>query len=215
MRLFRFPHSPFAHKVQTVLDLLHLDYELVDVRYGERNELAELTGGYVYVPVLVDGARVITESRDICAHLVARPDAAWLVPSPLEGPIWAYHDFSDGPLEDLLFRIASPDTRAHWPTPSDRALYTMNKERKFGAGCIDQWLRDRDRLIAGAQRLLAPTESTLRKQPFVFGDRPTLADAALHGHSAMLRHANPELLARVSPVLAEHADRMDRHTKTR
>jgi glutathione S-transferase len=213
MKLYRFPHSPFARKVQTVLDLLRLEYEVVDVRYGERNELAELTGGYVYVPVLVDGSQVLTESRDICRYLVEQKGGEWLVPSPLEGPIWAYCDFADGPLEDLTFRIASPDTRPHWPTPSDRALYTMNKERKFGAGCIEQWLRDRDQLFARAQRLLAPTESTLRKQPFVFGDKPCLADAALHGHSLMLRHANPELLPRLSHALSEHAARMEALTR--
>ena len=211
MKLYRFRHSPFARKVQTVLDLLGLKYEAVDVQYGERNELATLTNGYVYVPVLVeDDGRVLTESRDICEHLLAKPGADWLVPSPLEGPIWGYTDFIDGPVEDILFRVASPDTRHSWPTASDRALYTMNKERKFGAGCIDQWLRDRDLLIARARKLLTPSFRTLGQQTFLFGERPCLADAALHGQSLMLRAAQPELVGRVSPGLAEHAERMDR-----
>jgi glutathione S-transferase len=210
MKLYRFRHSPFARKVQTVLELLRLEYEAVDVRYGERNELATLTGGYVYVPVLVDDdGAVIVESRDICQRLVERPGARWLVPSPLEGPIWAYCDFADGPLEDITFRIGSPDTREQWPTASDRALYTMNKERKFGPGCIESWRRDRDALIDRTRRLLAPSMMTLRQRRFLFGDRPTLADAALHGHSLMLREASPTLLLRVSEGLAEHARRMD------
>ena len=212
MKLYRFRHSPYACKVQTLLDLLGHSYQLVDVQYGERNELAELTGGYIYVPVLVTAERqVLTESRDICQFLLAAPEATWLLPSPLEGPIWAYADFVDGPLEDLLFRVGSPDTRTQWPTASDRALYVMNKERKFGAGCIDQWLRDRDLLIARARKLLAPSFSTLRKQPFLFGERPSLADAALHGQSLMLQAANPELVARVSPELAEHKERVERY----
>ena len=209
MKLYRFRHSPFARKVQTVLDLLGLPYDVVDVAYGERNELAGLTNGYVYVPVLVeDDGKVTVDSRDICQGLLLRADAGWLVPSPLEGPIWAYADFADGVLEDITFRIGSPETRQQWPTASDRALYTMNKERKFGAGCIDQWLRDRDLLIARAQRLLAPSLSTLSKQPFLFGDTPTLADAALHGQSLMLQEANPELLGRLAAGLVQHARRM-------
>lgn len=210
MKLFRFRYSPFARKVQTLLDLLGLPYELSEVAYGDRNELATLTGGYVYVPVLVDDdGTVVTESRDICAHLLARPEAQWLVPSPLEGPVWAYADFADGPLEDILFRYASPDVRDSWPSASDRALYNMNKERKFGAGCIDQWQRDRELLAERARRLLAPSFSTLRKQPFLFGREPTLADAALHGQSLMLREARPALLTALAPELEEHARRMD------
>src|SRR5687768_7312758 len=108
MKLYRFRHSPFARKVQTILDLMHAPYQVVDVQYGERNELAELTGGYVYVPVLVDDAgKAIIESREICRQLVTRPDGAFLVPSPLEGPIWGYSDFCDNVLEDITFRIAS------------------------------------------------------------------------------------------------------------
>ena len=209
MKLYRFHYSPFARKVQTLLDLLGLSYEAIDVQYGERNELATLTGGYVYVPVLVDddGAAII-ESRDICQRLLARPGAEWLAPSPLEGPIWGYADFVDNVVEDVAFRIASPDVREQWPSASDRALYNMNKERKFGAGCVDRWLREREQLSAKLRKLLAPSFGTLSKQPFLFGERPSLADAALHGQSLMLEAANPELLARVAEPLAEHARRM-------
>lgn len=208
MKLYRFRYSPFARKVQTVLDLLKLEYDSVEVSYSQRDELAELTGGYILVPVLIDAGRVVTESRDICQHLLAKPGAEWLAPAPLEGAVWGYTDFSDGPLEDLMFRIASPDVRAQWRSPGERALYTMVKERKFGVGCIERWRDERATLIAGVRKLFAPTERTLERQRFVFGERPTLADAALHGHSLMLEEASPKLVAQVSEGLAEHAARM-------
>lgn len=212
MKLYRFRHSPYARKVQTVLELLGLPYQAIDVSYGERNELATLTNGYIYVPVLVtEDGTVIKDSRAICVHLLARKGAEWLAPSPLEGPIWGYADFLEGPVEDLLFRVGSPDTRDQWPTPSDRALYVMNKERKFGAGCIDAWQRDRAQLIARAQDLLEPTFRTLRKVPFVFGDKPTLADAALHGQALMLHEASPSLVGQVGAELAQHFERMRAH----
>jgi glutathione S-transferase len=44
--------------------------------------------------------------------------------------------------------------------------------------------------------LLAPTERTLSAQPFLFGEKPTLADAALYGQFAMLHAGDPALLRR-------------------
>ena len=70
MKLYRLRYSPYARKVQMLLDLLRRPYELIEVSYGDRNELATLTGGYIYVPVLVDDAgKVLCESRAICGDM--------------------------------------------------------------------------------------------------------------------------------------------------
>jgi glutathione S-transferase len=210
MKLYRFRYSPYARKVQMVLDLLGARYELVEVPYSDRNELARITGGYIYVPVLVDdGGEVVVESRAICERLLARDGGSRLLPSPWEGPIWAYADFTDGALEDVLFRIASPGVRDRWTTPGDRALYVLIKERKFGAGCVDAWARERPTLIARARHLLAPTLRTLAARPFLFGDTPTFADAALYGQCAMLEEADPQLLPQVAEALVPYARRLE------
>lgn len=210
MKLYRFPYSPYARKVQMVLDLAELKYELIDVDYVEREELARVSGGYVYVPVLVtDEGRAITESRAICEHVLQGSVGQRLVPAPFQGPIWAYSDFSDGPLEDVLFRIASPAVRDAWPTPFARGLYVLIKERKFGAGCIDAWERGRSALIQRARILLAPTLQTLATQRFLFGERPTLADAALYGQCAMIEAGSKSLLEEVAPELVGYARRVE------
>jgi glutathione S-transferase len=210
MKLFRFRYSPYARKVQMVLDLLGARYELVEVPYSDRNEIARTTGGYIHVPVLVDdGGKVIVESRDICERLTASGKGAGLVPSPLEGPIWAYHDFADGPLEDVLFRIASPAVRDAWPSPGDRALYVLVKERKFGAGCVDAWEKSQAGLVERARHLLAPSLKTIAARPFLFGDTPTLADAALYGLCKMLEEADPLLLPRVAETLVPFVRRLE------
>jgi len=193
-----------------LLDLLHQKYDLVEVSYGDRAELARVTGGYIYVPVLVgDDGRVTVESRRICEVLLSGGAAEKLVPAPLEGPIWAYADFCDGPLEDVLFRIASPLIRDAWADPGERALYTLIKERKFGAGCVDVWLRERAGLLARARGLVAPTLATLERRPFVFGDQPTLADAALYGLLAMLHAADPALVGTLGAGLAAYQERLE------
>jgi glutathione S-transferase len=209
MKLYRFRYSPFARKVQMVLDLVGARYELIEVPYSDRTEIATVTGGYVYVPVLVDGGKVIVESRDICEHLVAGEAGARLVPPPWEGPIWAYCDFVDGPLEDVMFRIGSPAVRDAWQSAGDRGLYVLVKERKFGAGCVDQWQRDQEALVAKARRFLAPTLRTLAARDFLFGADPTLADAALYGVCKMLDEADPALLTRVAEPLVPFVRRLD------
>ena len=210
MKLFRLRYSPFARKVQMLLELIPLEHELVEVNYGDRNELAQLTGGYIYVPVLLaDDGSVTTESRRICEQLLVGEAARKLVPSPLQGPIWAYADFCDGPLEDILFRVASPAVREAWPTPWERALYNLTKERKFGPGCVDSWSREQPALLERARHLLAPTLATLEQQPFLFGASPTLADAALYGLLAMLTEADPALLRSLSPGLVTYQARVE------
>ena len=52
MRLHRLDYSCYARFVQSTLDLAKVPFELVDVRYGDRDALATLTGGYIQVPVL-------------------------------------------------------------------------------------------------------------------------------------------------------------------
>jgi glutathione S-transferase len=210
MKLYRFHYSPYARKVQMLLDLLHLEYDLIEVGYSDRAELARVTGGYIYVPVLVaDDGHVMVESRRICEVLSSGAAARQLVPAPLEGPIWAYADFCDGPLEDILFRIASPLIRDAWADPGERALYTLIKERKFGAGCVDAWQRDRATLLARAQTLIEPTLTTLEQRPFVFGEKPTLADAALYGLLAMLHAADPALVRALGVGLVAYQQRVE------
>jgi glutathione S-transferase len=202
MKLYRFRYSPYARKVQMVLDLAGATYQAIEVPYVNRDELAALTGGYVLVPVLVDDdGKVIVESREICAFLLRGEAGDRLVPAPFEGPIWAYADFVDGPLEDVLFRLASPYVRDTWPTAWERGLYVFIKERKFGAGCVDTWEQERETLLSKARKLLAPTLSTLERQPFLFGSAPTLADAALYGVGVMLEEAHKELPAALDPRL--------------
>lgn len=210
MKLYRFAYSPYARKVQMLLDLAGLKYELIDVDYVDRHELAKVSGGYVYVPVLVtDDGRAITESRNICEHILQGSVGQRLVPAPFQGPIWAYADYTDGPLEDILFRIASPAVRDAWPSAFARGLYVMIKERKFGAGCVEAWERDREALLQKARGLLTPTLQTLAAQRFLFGDRPTLADAALYGQCAMLEAGSASLLEAISPELRGYARRVE------
>jgi glutathione S-transferase len=209
MKLYRFRYSAYARKVQMLLGLLGRRHELVEVPYSDRSELARVTGGYIYVPVWVSDGEVTVESRRICERLLSEAPGHTLAPSPLEGPIWAYADFCDGPLEDVTFRIASPLVRDRWSNPGDRALYTLIKERKFGAGCIDQWQSDQGDLMQRARTLLAPSMRTLEQVPFLFGSAPTLADAALYGNLVMLYEADAALPGGLGAAFPAYMSRLE------
>jgi glutathione S-transferase len=85
-------------------------------------------------------------------------------------------------------------------------VYRFVKERKFGPGCIDSWARDSAQLKARLRALV----TSLAPSPFMLGDRPTLADAAIYGNFYMLEWAMPGWVARELPQLAEWYALMER-----
>ena len=194
MKVFRFNYSCYCLKVEKALDLLGMEYERVQVPYLNRAELVELTGGYIQVPVIVDDSgRVHRESRAICEFLSTSFGDTRLVPKGLEAAIWAYHDWSDNQLEDVMFRIASPLVQQTFKSPQEKAFYTLIKERKYGKGCVQTWEKESAELLSQAREILTPTEKTLSEQEFIIGDCPTLADAALYGQFAMLDEAGVKI----------------------
>ncbi len=211
MRLFRFPYSCYARYVQAAIELVGAPCDVVDVPYGDRDELARLTGGSIQVPVVVtDDGAVLTDSRRIMATLVARdPRFAGLVPAAEAGPIAAYVDWALGALEDVAFRLATPGLALRFGRPWERALFTFIKERRYGAGCVAGWDRDADLLAEQLAALLAPTVTTLRVRRFLFGDRPTLADAALYGQLVMLEFGAPDRVAALDPELLDWKRRLE------
>lgn len=194
MKVFRFYYSPYCLKVEKALELMDLPFERVNVPYLDRSAIVDLTGGYIHVPVLVDDAgQVRKESKSICEFLVSLPSGERLVPKGLDAAIWAYHDWCDNQLEDVIFRIASPLVRRTFKSPQERAFFTLIKERKFGQGCLESWEEDSDNLLKRARKLLNATEKTLSEQAFVMGEKPSLADAALFGEFAMLDQAGRDI----------------------
>lgn len=207
IKLYRFPYSCYALKVQYLLDALNLDYTPVDVPFAERSELVELTGGRVVVPALDHDGEVLVESRDICHYLLGLQEHT-LMPESLEALIWAYSDWCDSTLEDVLFRLASPGIQDRFETPFEKALFAFIKERKFGAGCVDAWRKDEVALVSRAQALLAPTLAAIHRHGFVAGEQLTFADISLLGHLAMVAYADPALVAVINDQLPDYMVRL-------
>ena len=197
MKLYQFAYSPYAAKVRKYLEIQRRPFDVIEVPYMERNDIAKLSGQIV-LPVLVDGAAVIADSARITAYLdgPAR-DASAVV----------YEQWADSILEDVAFRLASPAvekklTDLNHGREDARAMYRFIKERKFGTGCIDAWAASSQELTAKLRALLAPLAHKLEAQPFLLGEFPTLADAAVWGNLHMLDWAMPGWVAREAPEVA-------------
>jgi glutathione S-transferase len=206
MKLFQFAYSPYAAKVRKCLELKSLACEYVEVPYLDRREVAELSGGIIMIPILTDGKTVVCDSPRITAYLDERYPAS-LRPEPLGAAATVFEAWADHVLEDVAFRLASPATEKRIAALNGgrddaRAMYRFVKERKFGAGCIDQWAANAGELEGRLVALTTPLARTLAEQPFLLGARPTLADAAVYGNLYMLEWAQPGFVAARLPGLA-------------
>jgi glutathione S-transferase len=207
MKLYQFSYSPFAAKVRKCLELKGLAFEIVEVPYMDRRELVALTGGSILVPVLADGPTVVSNSPRITAYLDERYPPS-LRPGPLGGPVTVFEQWADEILEDVAFKIAAPTQEQTMAARNGgrqdaAAMYRFVKERKFGVGCIDAWRAGEAQLIEKLSALLAPLAVTVAEQPYFFGERPTVADAAVYGIFYMLDSVLPGRLASLAPGLVD------------
>ena len=186
MIVYQMPHSPFCIPVTAVLAALRVPFETRDVPNWDRSQIIELTGGeYYQVPLLVDGERLVYETRpdsqDVARYLDTLHADGRLFPGTIEGPHQCVIDFLENEVEARGFKLAD----IHYlPSITDlvgRTMTIRHKERRFGRGCVDHWRAQAKEIRAELDALLARFEDTLRLRPFLFGDEPVYADFLLFG----------------------------------
>ncbi len=200
MRLLQFPYSPFAAKLRTILKLKNLACEVVDVPYLDRAELVKLTGT-IYVPVLHDGDTVVSDSARIVEYL-EKKGGPTVYGDPLASVL---EQWADEYFEEFAFKLACPGLEERMGREQGleaKALFTLIKERRYGAGCIAQWKRDEAQWRENTLKLLAPIAQTLTKRAWLVGESPSVADAALAGQLTMVEFAFPNFVATHVPALS-------------
>jgi glutathione S-transferase len=214
MKLYQFAYSPYAAKVRKCLELKRIAFETVEVPFMDRRELVAVTGGSVIIPVLVDGDTVVKDSPRITAWLDEHYGPS-LRPGALCAAATALEHWSDQILEDVAFRLATPGIARQMPEwnggrQDAAAMYVFIKERKFGLGCVDAWRAAEADLSTRLAALLAPLVRTLELQPFLLGDQPTVADAAVFGNFHMLETALPGRMRSIAPGMTAWFERVGR-----
>jgi glutathione S-transferase len=184
--IYQLAHSPFCIPITQALTCLGQDFETREVPNWDRSEIIRLTDGeYYQVPLLVDGERLVYESRadsqDVARYVDTVYAGGRLFPDRFEGPQQCVIEFLENEVEARGFKLAD----IHYvPAMEDLVARTMtirHKERRFGRGCLDHWRSQASAIRYELDALLARFETTLRHQPFLFGDAPLYSDFLLFG----------------------------------
>ena len=211
--IYQMVHSPFCIPVTAALDSLGIAYDTREVPNWDRREVIELTGGdYYQVPVLAHDGAIIFESGADSQHVAQYLDRTFaggrLFPAALAGTQQCVIEFLENEVEARGFKLAD----IHYvPAIADLVTRTMvvrHKERRFGRGCVEQWQANAAAIRAELDALLARFETTLAKQPFLFGDAPVYADFLLYGVTGNFLHKGWNTLSPAQSALAAFRERI-------
>jgi len=172
IKLYNFPKSGHAHRIELMLSLLNLPTELVfvDLAKGEHKQPAFLAlNPFGQVPVIDDNGTVIADSNAILVYLAKKYDnGTWLPEEPeAAARVQRWLSVAAGP---LAFG------------PAAARLVTV-----FGAAF------NTDEVIGRAHTLLKVIDAELAKAPFLTGSEPTIADVANYSYIAHAPAGNVSL----------------------
>lgn len=172
IKLYNFPKSGHAHRIELMLSLLNLPTELVfvDLAKGAHKQPDFLAlNPFGQVPVIDDNGTVIADSNAILVYLAKKYDnGTWLPEEPAAAArVQRWLSVAAGP---LAFG------------PAAARLVTV-----FGASF------NTDEVIARAHTLLKVIDAELAKTPFLAGSTPTIADIANYSYIAHAPEGNVSL----------------------
>ncbi|MEL6477528.1 MAG: glutathione S-transferase [Pseudomonadota bacterium] len=171
IRIHRHALSGHAHRVQLFASLAGIAHELIDVDLltGEHKKAPFLAlNSAAKVPVIEDGATVISDSNAILVYLARKFAPDWLPSDAVqEAEVQKYLSFAAGEIAN---------------GPAAARLITV-----FGAGL------DADRAQEISTRALTWLEGELAGRRWLVGETPTIADVAVYSYTAHAPEGNVSL----------------------
>lgn len=172
IKLYNFPKSGHAHRIELMLSLLNLPTELVfvDLAKGAHKQPDFLAlNPFGQVPVIDDNGTVVADSNAILVYLAKKYDnGTWLPEEPTAAArVQRWLSVAAGP---LAFG------------PAAARLVTV-----FGASF------NTDEVITRAHTLLKVIDAELANTPFLAGSTPTIADIANYSYIAHAPEGNVSL----------------------
>jgi glutathione S-transferase len=172
IKLYNFPRSGHAHRVELMLSLLGLPFEsiIVDLAKGEHKQAGFLAlNPFGQVPVIDDQGVVLADSNAILVYLAQKyGQGRWLPADPLGA----------AQVQRWLSAAAGPLAFG----PAVARLITV-----FGAQ------RNAEEAIARSHELLKVVEQQLTASPYLAGGEPTIADIAGYSYIAHAPEGNVSL----------------------
>lgn len=166
IKLYRHPLSGHCHRVEMMLSILDLPYELVDLDLlqGAHKAPAFLDlNPFGQVPVLDDNGTIVSDSNAILVYLVEAygKETGWLPRAP--GVAAAVQRW----LSLTVSHLATGPARARWPTLT---------------GASDTPETETARAISHA--FLEQMEGLISGQHYLAGEAPTIADVSAYAYIA-------------------------------
>jgi len=186
LKLYEMHHSPYCIPIAQMLRSAGVQYESIAVPNWDRTQIIELTdGAYYQVPVLAHDGQLVFEDTDTSLKVARYVDTQFcqsrLFPPDISGIHEVLIRHFEDELEGLSFKLCDIHYLPRMTNLANRVHSIRHKERKFGRGCLERWKSDEANLRSQFFALLAPFESTLTAQLFLFGAEPVYADFALSG----------------------------------
>lgn len=194
--------SPFCWRVRMALAHKGLAVETVPWRFSERERLRALGAGET-VPVIVDGARTVSDSWDIACYLEdAYPDRPALFGGPeARGMARFVKHWVELAVHPAIVRLVLRDIHDHLAA-EDRPYFRASREARFGTS-LEKVVADPEGARKALDRALQPARATLAAQPFLAGEGPNFADHILFGAFQWARAISlKRLLAPEDPIFA-------------
>jgi len=172
IKLYNFPRSGHAHRVELMLSLLQLPTELifVDLAKGEHKQPAYLAiNSFGQVPAIDDGGVVLADSNAILVYLAQKyGNGRWLPADPVGA----------ARVQRWLSAAAGPIAFG----PAAARLVTV-----FGAQL------NAEEAIARAHNLLKVMDVELGQNAFLAGAEPSIADVSAYSYIAHAPEGNVSL----------------------
>jgi glutathione S-transferase len=188
LRLYQYAMSPYCIPVELILRHSGIPHEIVNLPNYDPSAVIKLTKGeYYQVPVIEDlfSHQVVFDQSpagdDVPRFIAQLAPLMDLFPDSVAGLHRVLVTYIENECEPAGFKINDVHRDKWLRNDLERGLHRRQKERKFGAGCLEEWTRDVARLTEKFYAVLQPFEQILGKQPFLAGDRPIYADYALCG----------------------------------
>ena len=213
IQLIQFPWSPFCLVQKRILEFGGIPHKTINIPPSDRSLVWRLSKKrYYQVPALQDGRNVLFEIDDnsqvIAKYLDSKFQLGLFPPQwdGIERIIWRY---IENEIEAITFKLNDAWYCEFVPT-GEQLQYVRFKERKFGRGCLDQWMLNQKQLLADLTEKLVPFEQMLGTKPFLLDSRPRFVDFDLWGMLANFLYSGHYKLPAILPKVKQWYGRMSR-----
>ncbi len=202
--------SPYCWRVKLALAHKNIDYETIPWHFTEKAAIA--ASGQEKVPVLQDGANIVSDSQIIADYLerTYHTENSLFGEAPARALIMFVKEWSETILHPALARVVVVDVYRRL-APQDQAYFRQSREAMFKCS-LEEIEANRPAALETLQASLRPLRRLLSNQGFIAGEAPNWADHIVFGglqwgrlmSSTPLLPENDVILGWMSRVLSHY-----------